>query len=257
MGKALDLLGQKFGKLTAIEKMDIRNKRGLIVWKCQCECGNITEVVGSSLKNGSTKSCGCSNAIKRYNLEQSEQAKILMGTVFGKLTVIEDLGFKKHVEGHNRRFYLCQCECGNTCEVSGNQLKTGHRVSCGCVFSKGEYLISNLLKENNITFNHDLIFPELLKETGKRLRFDFIIYNEDGSVNRFVEFDGNQHQYGMIGGIWPNTETLEVIKERDKIKNDFCLSHNYILIRIPYYKIKNLKIDDIMTDVYQIKEMIL
>ena len=31
----------------------------------------------------------------------------------------------------------------------------------------------------------------------------------------------------------------------------------YILIRIPYHKMKNLKIDDIMTDIYQIKEMIL
>ena len=31
----------------------------------------------------------------------------------------------------------------------------------------------------------------------------------------------------------------------------------HILIRIPYHKIKNLKIDDIMTDTYQIKEMIL
>ena len=31
----------------------------------------------------------------------------------------------------------------------------------------------------------------------------------------------------------------------------------HILIRIPYHKIKNLKIDDIMIDTYQIKEMIL
>lgn len=31
----------------------------------------------------------------------------------------------------------------------------------------------------------------------------------------------------------------------------------HILIRIPYHKMKNLKTDDIMTDIYQIKEMIL
>ena len=37
--KANNLLGQKFGKLTVIEKTDRRNS-GAIVWKCKCECGN-------------------------------------------------------------------------------------------------------------------------------------------------------------------------------------------------------------------------
>lgn len=28
-------------------------------WLCQCDCGNIVEVLGYSLKSGHTKSCGC------------------------------------------------------------------------------------------------------------------------------------------------------------------------------------------------------
>lgn len=54
-----NLLGQKFGKLTVIEKTDKR-QQGSIMWKCQCDCGNIKEINGSSLINGYTKSCGCS-----------------------------------------------------------------------------------------------------------------------------------------------------------------------------------------------------
>ena len=40
-------------------------------WKCQCTCGNITSVQGSSLKNGHTKSCGClQSEISRENMKK-------------------------------------------------------------------------------------------------------------------------------------------------------------------------------------------
>ena len=29
------------------------------MWRCRCECGNIVEVNGDSLKKGTSKSCGC------------------------------------------------------------------------------------------------------------------------------------------------------------------------------------------------------
>lgn len=73
-----------------------------------------------------------------------------------------------------------------------NKLKTGNTNSCGkCAFSKGEYIIKQILDKNNILYDYDSIFPELLKETKRRLRFDFIIYNSDGSLSHFIEFDGN------------------------------------------------------------------
>ena len=54
-----DLTGQKFGRLTVIEKTTKRSPHGEIIWKCRCKCGNITEVRGSNLLGGHTKSCGC------------------------------------------------------------------------------------------------------------------------------------------------------------------------------------------------------
>ena len=57
-----DLTKQKFGRLTVIEQADdyINPKgRHCAKWLCQCECGNVIEVVGTHLKNGNTKSCGC------------------------------------------------------------------------------------------------------------------------------------------------------------------------------------------------------
>ena len=59
------------------------------------------------------------------NKENSEKAKIPIGTKFGKLTVIEDIGFREQISGHKRRWYKCKCDCGNIKEIMGNCLKQG------------------------------------------------------------------------------------------------------------------------------------
>lgn len=53
-----DITGQRFGKLVAIEPCG-RTKSGVVKWRCKCDCGNYTEVSGTSLRTGVTKSCGC------------------------------------------------------------------------------------------------------------------------------------------------------------------------------------------------------
>lgn len=60
MSKALDLIGQKFGKLTVAERTE-NAKNGHSKWKCICECGKEVVVEGSSLRRGNTMSCGCYN----------------------------------------------------------------------------------------------------------------------------------------------------------------------------------------------------
>ena len=58
------------------------------------------------LRNGNTKSCGCGryDGLKKYNQNQSEASKIENNTRFGKLVVVEDIGFRKQIEGHSRRW---------------------------------------------------------------------------------------------------------------------------------------------------------
>ena len=53
-----DLTGLVFGRLTAIAPTEKR-KRGYVVWKCKCQCGNEVEVETGLLTSGQTKSCGC------------------------------------------------------------------------------------------------------------------------------------------------------------------------------------------------------
>lgn len=62
MMKAIDLTGQRFGRLTVIRLAEGHRKpNGTMVrrWVCKCDCGNECIVSVGNLKNGSTKSCGC------------------------------------------------------------------------------------------------------------------------------------------------------------------------------------------------------
>lgn len=54
-------IGDKFGKLTVINKIDNRySSSGGFLYNCKCDCGTASHIVaGSRLMDGSIKSCGC------------------------------------------------------------------------------------------------------------------------------------------------------------------------------------------------------
>ena len=54
----LNLAGKKYGFLTAIKPVG-RTQHGKIKWLWKCTCGKDIVVVGSAVKCGNTKSCGC------------------------------------------------------------------------------------------------------------------------------------------------------------------------------------------------------
>ena len=93
----------------------------------------------------------------------------------------------------------------------------------------------------------------MTKYCGKRLRFDFIIY-EDNKISRIIEFDGRQHITGPDTNYWGHsTDTLETIQEKDNIKNQWCINHNIPLVRIPYSKVNNITFEDLFGNKYLIK----
>lgn len=115
MRKCHDLAGQKFGKLTAIQKNGVRPDR-TILWLCKCECGTECTVASRSLITGHTKTCGCSRKMD------------LVGQRFGKLAVIERVGTR-----NSNVDWKCQCDCGNTHNVVTKYLVGGYTQSCGCL----------------------------------------------------------------------------------------------------------------------------
>ena len=70
----MDLVGQKFGKLTVIKKDEIKTIKGKYTyWVCECECGSVKSIYQGSLRNGKTTSCGC------YGKEQRLKAQTKHG----------------------------------------------------------------------------------------------------------------------------------------------------------------------------------
>jgi hypothetical protein len=53
-----DLTGARVGRLIVLEKAGLDKGRN-VLWKCQCDCGKTKIILGTRLKYGKTKSCGC------------------------------------------------------------------------------------------------------------------------------------------------------------------------------------------------------
>ena len=60
--RLINLIGKKFGKLEVLSEDKSRTKQGKHYWFCQCECGNIVSIKGDSLRDGHSKSCGCTKS---------------------------------------------------------------------------------------------------------------------------------------------------------------------------------------------------
>lgn len=123
LSRAIDLTGQKFGRLAVIQRHG-SSKDGKATWFCRCDCGNEAVVMGKLLRNGATRSCGC---LKK---EMDSAYKLdLTGSKYGKLTVVERAG----KDDKKDSLWLCKCDCGNTKIVKQNYLMGGHTRSCGCL----------------------------------------------------------------------------------------------------------------------------
>ncbi len=59
MGKSINIAGQRFGRLTAVELLPERSKTGARLWRCLCDCGNEKVATTSALNSGFVQSCGC------------------------------------------------------------------------------------------------------------------------------------------------------------------------------------------------------
>lgn len=244
MAKAIDLTGQKFGRLTVLYRDPKKDKSRQARWICQCECGNIKSYLSSALRSGGTVSCGCYGQEKRteairHSQKVLEQCKKmtennkqhLEGQRFGKLVVLEETDLRK---GTNI-IWKCQCDCGNICYVTTSSLNKGDTKSCGCLKSYGELIIGQLLQSNNISFIKEYSFDTCVFSNKQKAKFDFYVNNK-----YLIEFDGKQHfEEILFFGDFNN------IQYRDKVKNKWCLDNNIPLIRIPYSQINKITIDDL------------
>jgi hypothetical protein len=139
----------------------------------------------------------------------------------------------------------------NKCEMIFSQRPFSHLQGQGCPNckqSKGELLISNIFKENNIKILPQKSFDDCKDKYP--LRFDFYISDK----NIIVEYDGWQPFYAndYFGG----EEGFKLTQIKDDIKNKYCTNNNIPIIRIPYWLPKEDIKDILLHDINNIKEII-
>lgn len=241
-----DLTGQNFGRLTVLYDAGKISQQRSKIWHCQCSCNdqNELDVVAYMLKNGSVKSCGCLQ--KEIARKTGENKSLqLVGKKFGLLTVIKQLPSK-----NNRSMWLCECSCEdhNQKIVSGMDLQRGHVCSCGCLQkSMGEYIIEQILKENEIPFEKNAHFDDCkFQDTNYYAYFDFYVDNK-----YVIEYDGEQHYKPTCFNGIKNLDAIENFRktqEHDRIKNTYCFNKHIPIIRIPYTYLNNISLNDLLIE---------
>lgn len=218
-----EMIGKHLNSWTVVSYSYFDEKTKKHYFNCECDCGTLQVVDGYNLIQGLSKNCGCKRKTTLKEMMESD----LCGQVFGKLTVISKIGFTKA----RKVIYECRCECGQITSVVGSSLVNGHTSSCGCILSKQNIKIAEVLEEIGIDFKREKTFKT--KEFNGR--FDFFI----PSLETAIEYDGEQHYFPIDfagkGEEWA-IENFKITKVRDNNKNNYCKNNNIRLLRIPYYK---------------------
>jgi hypothetical protein len=150
-----------------------------------------------------------------------------------------------HYNSDLRHYYWnCDCECGGKAIVYGGHLKSGHTQSCGCLISKGEEKISQILSENNIPFVKQYTFDDCRGLNNGLLRFDFAVFDDNGDIDFLIEYQGIQHyepksKFGGYNG-------LRKQQYNDMQKREYCKKHGILLVAIPYWDEGRITYDYIM-----------
>lgn len=81
-----NLMGQKFGRLTVIERTAPPSKSKSehhAYWLCECDCGEFHVARGSDLKSGQITSCGC------YSVERSTKHGLRNDPIYSRWSTIK------------------------------------------------------------------------------------------------------------------------------------------------------------------------
>ena len=240
----IDLSGQRFGHLTVLYEApkELRRSAKKVAWHCKCDCGNNIIVSTDKLRGGEQSSCGHQCPFYRENF-----IKDLSGQRFGRLTVVGDSGERQF----GSVIWECKCACGKIIKYNTQTLQKGKAVSCGCLKeSYGEFIISEILRENKISFEREYSFNTCrFPKTNALAKFDFYV-----NKSYLIEYDGSQH-YIADNYKWNTQEKLKETQEHDHFKTQWCRENNIPLIRIPYTHKNEIMLQDLLLDTSSSREV--
>lgn len=120
------LVGTKFNRLTVLSEKYKKDHKYTYYVDVLCDCGTTFTLRHGALRGKKpTRSCGCLQKESASKLKDV----IPVGSTFGRLTVLADLGMAK-----KRRRVRAECSCGSgESEYGWESVKSGNSKSCGCL----------------------------------------------------------------------------------------------------------------------------
>lgn len=160
---SVDLVGMRFGKLIALERLPIYNQK--THYLCQCDCGLQVKVDGVNLKRGLTKSCGC-NKNASYGVQEIVRLLEQNDIQYKREQTIhinEQTYFVDFVIFINNNFYYLEYD-GEQHFRSGSELGWNTAAHLKIVqerdSKKNKYCFSNHIPLIRIPFDHKQITIE-------------------------------------------------------------------------------------------------
>ena len=100
----VDIAGRRFGKLTAIRRLDEKQGSSYL-WECRCDCGRTIKKTANALLHGNLVSCGCAKADRaRKTIEKIGAVTTHLTYIDG--TCIERLESSKKLRSDNSSGYV-------------------------------------------------------------------------------------------------------------------------------------------------------
>ena len=59
--------------------------------------------------------------------------------------------------------------------------------------SRGEIKICDILNMAGLAYQEEYSFPDLVSTSGRPLRFDFCVFDDNGDIDFLIEYQGIQH----------------------------------------------------------------
>ena len=98
--------------------------------------------------------------------------------------------------------------------------------------SRGEIKIEEILQASGLNFEEEYIFPDLISTSGRPLRFDFAVFDDDGDLDFLIEYQGIQHyeaksKFGGYTGL-RKQQYNDMLKNKgdDYIGNQYMKQYN-------------------------------
>lgn len=239
MSRVVDETGKIYGDLTVL--MRAGSLQGKAAWKCKCTCGREKVYTGDQLRQGKVTSCGeC--FIKKEHCSKIGRSNFidLTGTRFGKLVVIEQVKKPDYISSGGV-YWKCKCDCGNFHVAEASNLKKGNILSCGCLRSKGEEIIAQILKASGINYKSQYTEQRFKLTSGYFPHYDFAIFNEEKQLLYLIEYNGEQHyKFYTNKNTWNNEENFLKTQKRDQEKREICERFQIKLYTISYREFDKL-----------------